>query len=307
MITPEQREMRRQTLGSSDAPAVVGVDPWRSAADVYYSKTTELEDRPSQAMQIGNRMEPVLLDWAEEKLGISLQRIVMQVAEQFPLAANLDGLCVDAVVEAKYVGPNAADYWGEPDTDQVPDHVLVQVMHQMIVTRRELAWVPAAICRYQGLSFEMVRVEFDADIAGNILEIETAWWERHVMSRVCPTDEPAHLDTLKKIRRLPDSILLDAAAGAIAAMLWAQRQEKSEAVKAAEDEHDDVTARILALLGEHDAAQLPDGRLICYREENAGKRLDFNRLRMEHPALFEELSEPTTRRVLRLKKGSKQQ
>lgn len=306
MITQEKRELRRHTIGSSDAPAIIGVDPWRNDADVQASKLYELADQPTPAMQTGNRMESVLLDWAEEKLGLTLQRDVSVVAEKLPLAANLDGLCDDAVVEAKYVGPTGADYWGDDGTDQVPDHVLVQVHHQMIVSRRELAYVPAAICRYGGLSFEWFRVEFDPDIAGNLVEIETAWWERHIVQRMPCTGDPPHLETLKRIRRLPELILeLGSPAGGIASMLWQQRTEAVDTVRAAKDAEDAITARLLAMLGTHEAARLPDGRLLIYREENAGQRVDVSRLRMEHPALFEELSSPTTRRVLRLKKGSK--
>lgn len=308
MITAEQRHLRRQTIGSSDAAAILGVDPWRTAGDVYYSKVADLDDRPNPAMQVGNRMEPVLLDWAEEKLGITLQRGVMQALDPnlAPLTANLDGLCADCVVEAKYVGPNSADYWGEDGTDAVPDHVLVQVQHQMLVTRRPMAYIPAAIVRpFRGLSFEMFQVAADDDIMGSLLSILSGWWAAYVVTRTPPPDAPPHLEILKRIRRLPESILLDGTASGIASILWQQRLEAAEEIKTAEDVKDAIDAKLLALLGEHEAAKLPDGRLLVYREENAGKRLDCERLRREHPNLFEELSHPTTRRVLRLKKGPK--
>jgi len=305
MISSGQRELRRQTIGSSDAAAILGVDPWRSAGDVYFSKVATLDDQPNAAMQIGNRMERTILDFAEEMLGVSLQRDVMQVSDLGPFSANLDGLCGDCVVEAKYVGPKSADYWGEPGTDAVPDHVLVQVQHQMMITRRPVAHVAAAICRYQGLSFEMYAVPADEDIMGNLLTILGGWWAKYVATKTPPPDSPPHLEILKRIRRLPESVLLDGPAGGIASILWQQREEAADAVKAAEEVKDAVTAKLLALLGGHEAARLPDGRLLVYREENAGTRVDISRLRMEHPALFSELSAPTTRRILRLKKGPK--
>ena len=223
MITPEQRAMRRQWIGASDAPAIVGVDPWRTAADVYYSKVADLEDKPNPAMMMGNRLEGVLLDYAEEELGVTLQRGVMQTLDPAigPLAANLDGLYTDAVVECKYVGPRSVDYWA----DGIPDHVKVQVQHQMIVTRRPRAYVAVALCGFGGLEFRLFDEPFDEDIAGSLLTVLTGWWQKYVVPQVPPADSLPCLEVLRKIRRLPDSILLDATAGALAAMRWAKRDE----------------------------------------------------------------------------------
>ncbi len=46
-ITNRQRKLRQDHIGSSDMAAILGVDPWRTAYDVWLEKT-------------GSRSEPVV-------------------------------------------------------------------------------------------------------------------------------------------------------------------------------------------------------------------------------------------------------
>ena len=43
-ITEKQRLARMKKLGSSDAPAILGVSPWKTATDVYWEKEVEQKD-----------------------------------------------------------------------------------------------------------------------------------------------------------------------------------------------------------------------------------------------------------------------
>ena len=67
-ITEHQRQARRSKLGSSDAPAIVGVSPWLTAQQVYWSKKVDQPDTGTVSMQTGNRMEKPLVEFAEDEL-----------------------------------------------------------------------------------------------------------------------------------------------------------------------------------------------------------------------------------------------
>jgi len=70
MITEEQLKQRENHVGSSDMAAIMGVDPWRSSADVWFEKTGKLKEQAeTEAMYLGNKLEGGVLDFAEEKLG----------------------------------------------------------------------------------------------------------------------------------------------------------------------------------------------------------------------------------------------
>src|SRR5579862_9056458 len=175
MLTAEQRAARRTFLGGSDAAAIVGCDPWRNAADVALSKLYDLADEPNEAMTIGNLLEPVCLGQAADRLG-SLETSVMFQMVGAPLGANLDGrvIATGDVVEAKYVGIKGADYWGQEGTDEVPEHVKVQVLHQMACSKASQAHVVAAICRpYVGLRFEFFLVPRDEELIEELIDLET--------------------------------------------------------------------------------------------------------------------------------------
>ena len=302
MISPAQRDARRYHIGSSDAPAIVGVCPWRTPAEVYWSKIAETDDRPTPAMEIGNRMEGTLLDMAAERYG-PLRRDVYQVAEISPiLAANLDGLTFadNENIEAKYVGPRHADNWGQPETDEIPDNVAVQVQHQMSVFGLQRTHVAAAIVRpNDGLAFCFYHVDRDQDLIDDLVTAEIAFWKQHIEPRI-PPKGGAPLEILTRIRRQPAS-LVDLP-GEIA-VRWLQREKLTAEKKEKEIQLDECTAGILAALGTAEAGRLPDGRLLKYAEENAGARCDVKSLRESHPSIYTEFCHDTTRRVLRITKG----
>ena len=65
-ITEAQRERRKKHLGSTDLPAILGVDPWRNAYDVWLEKTDKLEKGKEKNYQgAGHLFEEGVLRWAE--------------------------------------------------------------------------------------------------------------------------------------------------------------------------------------------------------------------------------------------------
>ena len=302
MITKEQRRERQKHIGSSDAPAIIGVDPWRNPADVYYSKISDSDDVTTDAMQTGNRMETPLLDMAVERYGNVIRNFAVIDREYPELAANLDGLLEGSPegIEAKYVGPKSAEYWGAQETDEVPDHVAIQCQFQMRVANLQRVHVPAAIIRpYVGLSWEWFHIERDEELIDDLTTACLGFWRRHVETRTPPGNVSPSPEMLRKIRRVPGSVI-DLTADAVASLRV--RKDWAETKKNAEAGYERATAEILAMLGAHEAGRLPDGSILIYAEENAGKKLiDPDSTFVAHPELFHQ----TSRRVLRLRKGEK--
>lgn len=201
MITAEQREQRRMFIGSSDVAAVLGMDPFRSVSDVYWSKVAGIDSDESDAMRVGNALESVILDWAEEQLGERVERNVFLQCDDPPyLAVNLDGITRSReIVEAKSHGIcSPADWsaWGETGTDEVPDSVLCQVQHQLFVAKSEVAHVAALV---GGRGFRMHRVERSEKLIGIILAECEKFWAKNVQAAIPPDEAPS----LGVIRKLP--------------------------------------------------------------------------------------------------------
>jgi predicted phage-related endonuclease len=219
MLDDFTRAQRRRYLGSSDMAALCGKDPWgRTAGDVWAEKTGRVTDgRESVPMTVGTYLEPAILSWTEDTLETPLLRDVFLVHRNEVLAANLDAVAhvrePGAIVEAKTVGligrPHYLDEFGEPGTDDLPVHILIQVHHQFAVvdaTDSALlppiaeALVPVLLI---GRGFGLYRVEKNLDLCAALVEEGERFWQDHVLADRPPPEAPS-LATLRRLKRYED-------------------------------------------------------------------------------------------------------
>jgi len=297
-ITELQRKERRKAIGSSDVAALLGIDPYRTPYDLWLEKTGRLEEQgpeaPSAAADAGNRFEPAVLDFAQERLG-PLIRNQRRVRPELYLAVNLDAVVRrnGEPVEGKTAGlfSPLIDPWGEPETDQVPDRVLAQTHGQMLTVKKEICHVPSFLA---GRGFLMFCVPFNPDLGNEIAERAVAFWENNVLADT-PPEGVASLPVLKRMRRVPKKITT---LGENLLTDWLTAKEKAaQAGKVAEA----VQSVLLTALGDAEAARFPSGEAVTYFEQGRAD-LDVKRLRAEKPEVAVEYMRETAFRVLRHKK-----
>ncbi len=281
-ITEAQREQRQKHLGSSDMAAVMGLDSWGNAYDVYLEKTGKLEAEKDKAVfRRGNYMEAALLAFAGDELGsLVVEPSELEfIKEGVYLCSHPDALVAANItpVEAKSLGWYAPDFWGDPGSDQCPDRTLIQTHVHMICTDTKLCHVPVYLPKRE---FQMYAVSFDEAIGLAICEAAVAFWNDHVVKDIPPENITPSLAVLKRVRREPDitSILPDG--------LSVRRIEAKEAVKAAKTVAAEIDTEILKAMGQAEGG-ICDGGLFTY----------FEQTRKEY------VSSETTFRVLRFKKG----
>lgn len=305
MLSPEQIALRKKYLGASEAAAVLGLSPFNSAADIFYRKTTDATDAPpTAAMESGTRLEPVILDWAEERLGCKIVRNLPSAIDQRTgiLLATPDGAieAANAGVEAKRTGMREG--WGDPGTDQIPDMYLVQTHHQMYVMGWVKVWVPVLFMGQFTESWEMYVVHHDQEIQNAIVGREVEWWNKHVVKGVAPDDAKPSLDLLKRLRRTGERVILGGN-GVEAADAYLALNEQRKAIEKQEEE---AKAAVIALLGldaPADEGLLPDGRLITFRSQNSAPGTDTKLLRAKWPEAYAAVVTQGTHRVLRIQKA----
>jgi putative phage-type endonuclease len=261
-LTTEQREARRHYIGSSDSPAIMGLDPYRSAADVWLEKTGRAADfAGNDATDRGNYLEPALLAFAEQTLGVPLTRDVMVKHQGGVLAANLDAVNYDGpfIVEAK--SSVVPEGWGEQGTDQVPDRVLVQTHHAMYVAgiAFRVAWVPVVLPGFRSFDFRMYCVARNDALAEAVAQAGVAFMERHVRTDTPPDDFRPSLEVLKRVRREPNKTVSIADELALAYTLAkAQYAEAKQHCEQAE-------RSLLAAMGDAEAAECPTGKFTYFQ------------------------------------------
>lgn len=185
-LTQEQLEIRRTRVSASDAAAIVGANPFRTAHDVWLSKVNEERVEENERMRLGHMLEPSIIYMIAERRGLAYASsgTVLDIDREW-LCATPDAMAqsdsVEGVVEAKLVGHRLAHHWGE-EGDEIPDYVRVQVQVQMTVTRRRVAWVGALL----GTELRDFVIEHDADLEAAVLEECEKFHRVYLTPRVPP-------------------------------------------------------------------------------------------------------------------------
>ncbi len=294
-ITETQREARRKHLGSSDVAAILGVDPFKNAYDVWLEKTGKVDGiEDNQAMFAGRLFEAGVLKFAEKQLG-KLIRNQYRSAKNLPIGANIDALVVQGnePVEAKTCGLYGPlrEEWGEDGTDRVPDRVLVQAHVHMLCAERPVCHVAAFI---GGRGFHLYHVPEDKELTEIITEKAVEFWEKNVQADIPPANTVPSLALIKRIRREPDLVTI-VPDGLVQKWLDAQQAKKD-----AEKLCDAAQAELLAALGQAEAGDCSFGR-VTYLEQSRSS-IDVKAIKEQMPDIAAKYTTSTTYRVLRFKK-----
>jgi len=162
-LTPTQIAERAKGIGASEAGAILGLDPFASAYDVWLRKTGKVGDvETNDAIEWGNDLEEVIGKRAARVLNCRVTRPTHTYRHQNGIMlANLDfeadlPTFGPSPLEAKSTG--IMDGWGEDDSDQVPDRVWAQVQVQMMCRKAQVAKVARMLGRY-GFKFTIYTVQ----------------------------------------------------------------------------------------------------------------------------------------------------
>jgi len=224
-ITAKQLERRKTQpyTSGSDLAAVCGCDPFRSAYDVWLVRRGMVDDARlevahahNRAMQMGTMLEPVILDWASQRLG-KLLRNQRRVNRPAMLACHLDAITGRTegrddpgdTVEAKSSGMTWAlsEQWGDTDddypTDEIPMRIVPQAYAGMICNGSRRCWVPTIL---GGRGFRMYLVEYRKSVADELVRRNLAFIGGHVETRIPPEDCKPSMEFVRALRRQPEQV-----------------------------------------------------------------------------------------------------
>ena len=306
-ITEAQRALRRKHIGASDMAAIMGLDPYRSAYDVWLDKTGKLvdDDKANESMLAGTRFESGVLDFARERLG-AIVRNQYRSCPRLHLGANIDALAVafdpEEPIEGKtggLFGP-LTEHWGDAGTDEVPDRVIVQSHVHMLCLDNGQKTPKCHIAAFLGgRGFAMFQVPRNENLCEAIAEASVHFWQQHVLADVPPEKSMPHLDVIRKVRRQPNKIV------PVDASLVKQHElAKAARLEAAKIE-DGAKAALIAALGDAEAGDYGDPAKIVTFNASVSRRLDGKRLREERPDVAAEFMVESTSRTLRVQKRPK--
>jgi putative phage-type endonuclease len=186
--------VRKTGIGSSDAAAAVGLNPYKSQLELWMEKTgrdvnlpkTDPNDETSP-MYWGTLLESIVAAHYTKRSGNKVRRInaVLQHPKESWMLANLDREVTGApdvqILECKTAGMNGARLWKEG----VPEYVQLQVMHQLAVTGKQAADVAVLIC---GQELQIHRIERDETMINRLVELERQFWHYVETDQQPPAD-----------------------------------------------------------------------------------------------------------------------
>ena len=130
----EWLSLRKTYIGSSDAPIIMGVSPYKTKNRLWKEKLGLIEsEAPSIHMVTGTAMEPEIRARVIEQLGISFEPKVL-VSHKYPfMMASLDGFDETETVVLEVKLNNATNH-ALAKENKVIDHHMYQLQHHLAVS-----------------------------------------------------------------------------------------------------------------------------------------------------------------------------
>ncbi len=285
-------ENGEKLVSASVAAAIYDRHPFTSAA-AYAAEllraTPPVPQEGNEAMERGNRLEPVILDWVNDRLGTSFATpdvLFMFADEDARLIATLDGWDGERVLEIK---TTTYDFVGA-----LPEHWLIQGIHQAICANADkVLW--AIFDRSQTLKIHEQTVTSD-EKEEHIRAV--GQWLSFIDMDMTPTGVNWTYETISS-RHPQDNGGIAELGPAAADLITRLKHVKSE-LKSYQAMEDSLKAELCELIGDNANAVI-GGELVATWTTSDRSTLDTKALKEAHPDLVASYTKTVPVRTLRLK------
>ena len=298
--------VRRQGIGSSDAAAAVGLNPYKSQLQLWMEKTGRdgalpvVDPNDDQSpMYWGTLLEPIVAAHYTRRSGHRVRRVnaVLQHPEHSWMLANIDREVVGAsdvqILECKTAGIHGARLW----RDGVPEYVQLQVMHQLAVTGKQAADVAVLL---GGQELQVFRIERDDTLIAQLVALEQQFWGYVERDQQPPADGSASADLALRCLYPRDSgTTLDLSTDLEMSSVFSDLLAVREVITTQTALESQLKQRIQQRMGEATRAVFEIGE-VSWKRSKDGTSLDTTQLLKDHPEMAQTyaVTKPGNRRFL---------
>lgn len=203
-MTPAQREQwleeRRKGIGSSDAAAIIGLDPYKSPLQVLFDKLGMMQEKEiNEAMRFGIEAEQYVADRFTEATGKETVTFVNSISAnpKYPFAlASIDRFIP---AEQTFVEIKTTSMWnlGKFKDGKYPANYYVQCVHQMAVLDVPYCYLAVYIPQVE---FKWFKIERNMEEEEALMQAEKEFWENYVLKKVIPQDL-SHENSFEAVKR----------------------------------------------------------------------------------------------------------
>lgn len=244
----EWLSLRRNFIGGSDAGAVVGLNPYKSAYTLWAEKTGKIPEFEGNLItEVGSYLEDFVAKLFEKETGKKVRRKNrMLINHEYPFAcADVDRMVVgeNAILECKTT--NSLPTMKKFKNGEYPESWYCQMTHYLAVGGYDKAYLGVLIgCR----EFKVFELERDDEEIKALMSAEADFWDK-VQKNIPPIADGAEStsDTLTAIYPESNDNIVNLMA--YEADLK-QYMTYTSLIKDVEKQRDEVANRIKAFLGE---------------------------------------------------------
>jgi putative phage-type endonuclease len=285
MLTKEQLVERLSYVTGSDAATICGLNPWKTAVQLWLEKTGRSEqDDISEANHIkfGNYMEDGVAKWFEAESGKTVvKEPAMLIHPKHDwMAGNIDFKVVgeNAILECKTA--LKTDGWGDGE-NIIPEQYLLQAAHYCAVGNFDKCYI--------GVVFSMTRefrwYVYDRNeiLEQKLIKAEYEFWHNCVLADTAPIAK-TEADVLVLCKRTTDNPIT--ATPQIATTVYSLRTVKDK-IDQLKDEEQLYRDSIATFMIEHEVLIDIDGSLlVTWKQTKPIEGFDKAKFKKEHPELY---------------------
>lgn len=178
-------ENRKLGIGGSDIGAILGVNKYKSAIDVYTDKVIGSDFKGNKFTYWGHKLEKVVAEEFETQHDDFIVMNLDRTLKRGRALANIDRLLYSkekgyGVLECKTTSAYNTSEW---EGTTVPQSYFAQVMHYLAVTGLNYAYIA---CLVGGQDYKEFYIERKEEQCEYILEHCEWWWKEYIETKTPP-------------------------------------------------------------------------------------------------------------------------
>ena len=300
MPKTEWLKHRQAGIGGSDASCIAGLNPWKSAIQLYMDKKEENpQEQKSLRMELGNRLEGLVAELFTEATGLKVRNVNgILKNDKYPFAlANIDRAIVGekAFLECKTTNSYALKEWEEG----VPAHYEIQCLHYMAITGATHCYIAALI---GNSDFIWHKIERDQETIDYLMQIEKDFWENNIEKDVVPMPDgsDAYSEYLKKKYDKSNGQTIELHLLENGVDKLNRYDEIVTDIKALESEKKLIEQEIQFHMEEFEVAKIGDRKVTW--KSSSRNTIDSKKLKAEMPDIAQQYMKTSTSRTFRVGK-----
>ena len=309
----EWLQYRRMGIGGSDAAAVCGVSPWKTARELYQEKAEGIfRDEPEKnwvALEIGKRLEELVVQIFMRRTGLKPYAVRKMFRHPFYpfMLADVDYFVKIGedvyVVECKTSFSYRMDEWADGN---IPLHYELQGRHYAAVTNTKGV---IFLCLHGNSedTFLMRRIDRNLRQEADLIEQEAYFWNEFVLEKQAPEyTEPSSLviNSLKKQLQVREQktaeLSEDLASNILTYLKLKEKKAEADALsRNLENQIKEITAPIRSALDNAQTGKIvingiPYQAGYTKRTTISIPKSGLEVIRLLHPEIYQEYGKTTT-------------